>query len=79
MSHQQFMNASTYRRALDEHARLVHAVAALEPALYAAAQQAASAIKQGRKILFCGNGGSASDSLHLAAELMGASLKIGSP
>lgn len=65
------MNTSTYQRALDEHAHLVHAVAALEPAVYAAAQQAAHAIQKGCKILFCGNGGSASDSLHLAAELMG--------
>ena len=29
------------------------------------------AIKQGNKILFCGNGGSASDSQHLASELVG--------
>ena len=29
------------------------------------------ALKQGNKILFCGNGGSASDAQHLAAELSG--------
>ena len=29
------------------------------------------ALKQGRKIMFCGNGGSASQSQHLAAELVG--------
>lgn len=29
------------------------------------------ALKQGKKVIFCGNGGSASDSQHLAAELMG--------
>ena len=29
------------------------------------------ALKHGNKILFCGNGGSAADSQHLAAELMG--------
>ena len=29
------------------------------------------AIKQGKKILICGNGGSASDAQHFAAELMG--------
>ncbi len=38
-------------------------------------EQAAGAIrdslKQGGKVLFCGNGGSASDSLHLAGEIVG--------
>ncbi len=29
------------------------------------------ALKQGGKVLFCGNGGSASDSLHLASEIVG--------
>lgn len=29
------------------------------------------AIKEGKKVIFCGNGGSAADSQHLAAELMG--------
>ena len=28
-------------------------------------------IRSGGKVIFCGNGGSASDSLHLAAELIG--------
>lgn len=30
-----------------------------------------NAISQGKKVIFCGNGGSAADSQHLAAELMG--------
>lgn len=30
-----------------------------------------SAISKGRKVIFCGNGGSAADAQHLAAELMG--------
>ena len=34
------------------------------------------AIKKGNKILFCGNGGSASDSQHLASELVGKYKKI---
>ena len=29
------------------------------------------ALKQGKKVIFCGNGGSAADSQHLSAELMG--------
>ena len=30
-----------------------------------------NALRQGNKIMFCGNGGSASQALHLAAELVG--------
>ena len=30
-----------------------------------------SSLKNGKKIMFCGNGGSAADSQHLAAELIG--------
>ncbi len=33
-------------------------------------QQCIAALKAGKKILFCGNGGSAADSQHLAAELV---------
>jgi D-sedoheptulose 7-phosphate isomerase len=36
-----------------------------------AADMLVGALKAGNKILFCGNGGSAADSQHLAAELMG--------
>src|SRR3990172_9399483 len=36
-----------------------------------AANRAAAALRQGGKVVLCGNGGSAADSQHLAAELMG--------
>lgn len=39
--------------------------------LEAITRQMLSALKAGRKILFCGNGGSAADSQHIAAELIG--------
>ena len=35
------------------------------------AQLGAAAIRSGHKVMFCGNGGSAADSQHLAAELVG--------
>ena len=41
------------------------------PPIEKAAGVAADCLKQGRKLLFCGNGGSASDSQHLAAEFVG--------
>lgn len=39
--------------------------------IYEAAQWIRDAIEKGGKVLFCGNGGSASDSLHLAGEMVG--------
>lgn len=41
------------------------------PALARAAQGLAAALRDGRKVLACGNGGSAADAQHFAAELTG--------
>ena len=41
------------------------------PVIEQAAQACVNAIKNGNKVMFCGNGGSAADSQHLAAELVG--------
>jgi D-sedoheptulose 7-phosphate isomerase len=46
-------------------------LAELAPAISAAAQRMVDALGGGGKILICGNGGSAADAQHLAAELMG--------
>jgi len=40
-------------------------------AIETAAEQCCAAFRSGRKVLFCGNGGSAADAQHLAAELSG--------
>ena len=40
------------------------------PVINEAANICIQALKNGNKILFCGNGGSAADSQHLAAELV---------
>ncbi|MGA9132121.1 MAG: SIS domain-containing protein [Candidatus Sulfotelmatobacter sp.] len=62
------------RRAIGEHLSLVSAL--LEDEKYltsvaAAAEAIALALKGGNKVLFFGNGGSAADAQHLAAELTG--------
>ncbi len=44
-----------------------------------AAEQCIKSIKSGGKVLFCGNGGSAADSAHLSAELVGRYLKNRKP
>lgn len=56
-------------------AKNFQALQALSPLIEQAAQTLAGVIRQGHKIMFCGNGGSAADSQHLAAELMGRYLK----
>jgi D-sedoheptulose 7-phosphate isomerase len=43
----------------------------LAPELLRACHQVTDALRQGNKVLWCGNGGSAADSQHLAAELVG--------
>ncbi len=58
-------------RNLDEHRELFARLDALAPEVQAAGQLMAEALRRGRKIMFCGNGGSAADSQHLAAELTG--------
>jgi len=47
----------------------------LSGAVNAAGQLASSALQSGGKLMFCGNGGSAADSQHLAAELTGRVIK----
>jgi D-sedoheptulose 7-phosphate isomerase len=42
-----------------------------QAALFAAADALRTALRAGRKVLVCGNGGSAADSQHFAAELLG--------
>ncbi len=64
-------STSLFDRALAEHERVFDGIARLAPVLEAAAARAAECIERGGKILFCGNGGSAGDAQHLAAELVG--------
>jgi D-sedoheptulose 7-phosphate isomerase len=52
-------------------AKNFEALAQLEGVVQAAIDAAEDALKRGNKIMFCGNGGSAADAQHLAAELMG--------
>ncbi len=64
--------AAAVRAQLAESARLKLWLAEnLAERLAAAARLVAEALKGGNKVLFCGNGGSAADSQHLAAELVG--------
>lgn len=60
------------KQRIDEHLALAEQVyAAHAEQLLQAANLMAYSLKTGRKILFCGNGGSAADAQHLAAEFVG--------
>ena len=55
-----------------EHVAMVNAIREhCQPDIVRFAEVCTAALKAGRKVLFCGNGGSAADSQHLAAELIG--------
>ena len=54
-----------------EHRAAVDSVESLIPAIKQLAERLTGCLRQGGKILFMGNGGSAADAQHLAAELIG--------
>ena len=62
---------TVFQNAIAEHMKTIEAMAGQEPVFERIANEMSGAILGGRKILWCGNGGSAADSQHLAAELMG--------
>ncbi|MGK6320525.1 D-sedoheptulose-7-phosphate isomerase [Sphingomonas sp. DT-204] len=62
---------SVFERNLREHLELFSGLASIETDVNLAGRAIADALKDGRKVMFCGNGGSAADSQHLAAEFTG--------
>lgn len=64
-----------FLRNLAEHRALFDTLDSLAPLVAQAGSVAAQALQAGNKLMFCGNGGSAADSQHLAAELTGRFLR----
>jgi D-sedoheptulose 7-phosphate isomerase len=62
---------SVFRQAISEHLEVIASLKQQESVLKKIAEKMGKAILSGHKVLWCGNGGSAADSQHLAAELMG--------
>ncbi len=56
---------------LNEHIEVAKKMQSLIPLVKKAGRLCLEALKSGRKILICGNGGSAADAQHIAAELTG--------
>ena len=60
-----------FEQAIAEHLAVIQSIHAQQPLLERIASEMTTAVVAGKKVLSCGNGGSAADSQHLAAELMG--------
>ena len=65
------MPRDLFHQALAEHRELFEHLGTLQPAVERIGQRLAAVLQHDGKIMFCGNGGSAADSQHLAAELTG--------
>jgi len=60
----------TFISELEQHQAMMERLAACSDAIEAAGELLITTLKQGGKILLCGNGGSAADCQHIAAELV---------
>lgn len=65
------MECRVFQRRLVEHQDVFRNVGGLEAVVGEAVALAAKTLYAGGKVLLCGNGGSAADSQHIAAELVG--------
>lgn len=64
-------SANLYLKTIHNHLAAVEQLKSQQPLFEEIAGQMIRAIRSGKKILWCGNGGSAADSQHLAAEIVG--------
>jgi D-sedoheptulose 7-phosphate isomerase len=63
--------SSIFNVALQEHLALFNTLNSIAPQIEQSAELMVNCLKAGNKIMLCGNGGSAADSQHIAAELTG--------
>lgn len=65
------MDSSLFLTNVQQQIQVLQSLHRLAPEVQRAGKLATQALLQGGKLMFCGNGGSAADSQHLAAELTG--------
>ena len=58
-------------KAIDAHIDVAKSIRLMAPAIEALGRTLSQLIREGNKVLFAGNGGSAADAQHLAAEIVG--------
>jgi D-sedoheptulose 7-phosphate isomerase len=66
-----FDPSSLFSQTIEDHLAVIDSLRDQQSLLQRIAEEMTAAILAGHKVLWCGNGGSAADSQHLAAELMG--------
>lgn len=64
-------SSSVFEKAIAEHLNVIRALPAQQPMLERIAAEMTRAVSGGGKVLWFGNGGSAADAQHLAAEFVG--------
>jgi D-sedoheptulose 7-phosphate isomerase len=65
-------NAQTiFHKAVADHLDVIQSIAGQQELVERIALAMSAALAQGKKILWCGNGGSAADAQHMAAEIVG--------
>jgi D-sedoheptulose 7-phosphate isomerase len=64
-----------FERAISDHIEVIQTILSQQKILERIAEEMTRAVFAGNKVLWCGNGGSAADSQHMAAELMGRFLR----
>jgi D-sedoheptulose 7-phosphate isomerase len=69
------MNDTTFLTNLTEHMALCQQLGTLDTSVSQAIQACVQSLQKGGKLMLCGNGGSAADSQHLAAEFTGRFIK----
>lgn len=62
---------SHFIESLQQHIELMNRLGALDAEITRAGALCAATLREGGKLMLCGNGGSAADSQHIAAELVG--------
>jgi len=62
---------SGFSESLQEALGVLSSLTELEPALVQAADRCTACLKNGGKLMICGNGGSAAEAMHLVGELVG--------
>jgi D-sedoheptulose 7-phosphate isomerase len=73
------MSLASFRADLNEHLAVMQGMAALGEPIERAAGLIECAVRSGNKLMLCGNGGSAADSQHIAAEFTGRFVKDRKP
>jgi D-sedoheptulose 7-phosphate isomerase len=67
--------SNIFQQGLRDHLEVFQSLSGLAVETVRAAELVADALRSGRKLMLCGNGGSAADSQHIAAEMAGRFVK----